>query len=123
LLRLDEILTERVKRLGQLAEKVSASLDQAVNRHGADPDMEPFRGQREFCDRIPRMEAHVRGDAKGAAPEERNRFLHIWAETDASEGYVRAIQSLDDEAREAGTAWLQAVVDMTVSVWQSDRPG
>nr|HOO89260.1 hypothetical protein [Syntrophales bacterium] len=52
------------------------------------------------------------GPEEIAAPEKRDRFLDaLHSQGSMKEGYIQAIRSLEENARAAGTAWLQAVID------------
>lgn len=116
--RLDEGLAERLKRLGELAEKMKYSLEQARAVTGEDLPPAARVQQTALRDRWPAIEAGLKaGPPVQLGEPAREDFLAAWKRVPGDSGHVRAVQSLDAEARRAGTAWLQAIVDYAAGLW------
>jgi UDP-N-acetylglucosamine/UDP-N-acetylgalactosamine diphosphorylase len=112
--RIESGIDERIKRLGELAEKMPFSVKCIQSRYGAESQPKTAAQQQTFFDRWPEMEACLRkdpGDSVGAA--DRNAFLSAWEKTPAEGGHIEAVRSLSAEARETGVKWLQSIVDAT----------
>jgi UDP-N-acetylglucosamine/UDP-N-acetylgalactosamine diphosphorylase len=118
LAQIEAMLDERVVRLGELAQKMVRSLELA--RSGAAPALPPAaEAQQEALVRgWPQMELELRsGPAADAGADERDEFLAAWERLGTGMSHVDAVASLPPEAKRAGTAWLQAVVDSAAAVW------
>ena len=108
--RLDSVLSERIRRLKELAGKMPRSLELArAGSRGAPP---PWCAEQEkLVKEWPAMEAALRkGPAESAGARERDRFLGEVAVAKGS-NCVETIRALGAPAKQAGTAWLQAMVD------------
>jgi acetyltransferase-like isoleucine patch superfamily enzyme len=112
--KLEMIIAERIKRLGEVAENMPRSIevyravmkDRALERQ--------VRLRREFLEHWPRIEEFLTGSLdKTGDPEKRDNFLNIVLKgMDANGGdYVRVIQGIDRAGAETGTQWLQGLVD------------
>lgn len=112
--RLDEALSERVKRLKEFAAKLPASVAK-LKATGADR----WAGaQDDFARKWPDVERVLLGnDPANAGVSERDAFLGAFTKV-AGKGYIAAVQGLDAASRKSGTAWLQAVVDCCAKAWQ-----
>jgi UDP-N-acetylglucosamine/UDP-N-acetylgalactosamine diphosphorylase len=99
---------ERVQRLDQLAANIPRSLK--LGGHGPHDVL-----QERFADAWPRMRDGLadtdieRGDAAT-----RDRFLRQLS-PQANASYLDTIKQLHTDAKNAGTAWLQTIVDSTVA--------
>ncbi|HOW97775.1 MAG TPA: UDP-N-acetylglucosamine pyrophosphorylase [Kiritimatiellia bacterium] len=114
--RLDEVLEERVKRLGDLAGRMAKSLELAKKESLPEPVL---ARQRELMERWPEMEAVLkRGPGEGTGAADRDGFLQAWSAADRGAGYLKAIAALPENARRAGSAWLQALVDELSALWK-----
>ena len=108
--QLDSVLSERIKRLKELAGKMPRSLEIArAESRGA---LAPWCAEQEqLVKEWPAMESVLKkgpADLSGAA--ERDRFL---AELGAVKGpsYLDSIRALNPAAKKTGTAWLQTIVN------------
>jgi bifunctional UDP-N-acetylglucosamine pyrophosphorylase / glucosamine-1-phosphate N-acetyltransferase len=111
---LEKAVAERLARFRELAQKVRAAQGPAEGFLPAGLRGNILRGQRQFLDRWPELEACLTDRREeGAGREERDTFLTTLATAAAAQGndYIRVIRSLDRDARSAGTAWLRRVVD------------
>jgi len=116
---IDGAVQERLGRLRALAAKMEESI--AV---GEKVLKDRSRGmllkqQRELLQRWPEAEDRLAGLADGSIGETgRNRFLDRvgWRLSSGAGDYVASIQALDRESADAGTAWLQSVVDTVESL-------
>jgi len=110
---LDIVLAERIRRLGQVAEKMKKSLE--IGRAENDPALGTcFDEQERFMKMWPKIEAILRaGPQKDVGSENRNVFLAEW-ESFRGGDYLESIQKLKPDAKRNGTAWLGSVVDTIV---------
>jgi hypothetical protein len=111
---LEKAIAERLMRFRDLAQKVRAGQEAAERLLPVETSGDIIRGQHQFVDRWPELEACLtdgREDAAGL--EERDSFLAKLSSAGAAQGndYIRVIRSLDQDARSSGTAWLRQVVD------------
>ena len=114
--RLDEVLDERVKRLGDLAGRMTKSVELAKKDQLPEPVL---ARQRELMERWPEMEGVLkRGPGPETGARERDAFLKTWNGADRAAGYLKAVAALPEEARRAGSAWLQALVDEMSALWK-----
>ncbi len=103
---LDLSMEERLKRLGEVAERMPKSLE----LRGDDaPDKESrmtfHRNMGQICDLF-------RSDiAEKTETDQRDRFLQGLGDMDSNPDYVSAIQALPPAVSEQGTAWLEAVTN------------
>jgi len=116
---IDGAVQERLSRLRALAAKMEESI--AV---GEKVLKDRSRGmllkqKRELLQRWPEAERRLAGLADEAIGETgRNRFLERAGDrlSPGAGDYVATIQALDRESADAGTAWLQSVVDTVESL-------
>jgi len=112
------VRAERIKRLAELADKMTTSLKLA-STHGelALPPMLKMQ-QESLLDRWPELESRlsVAPDAS-VGGQERDTFLHAWEQVAPKTSYIKAIQSLSPATKVTGAAWLQAVVDSVSTLW------
>jgi len=119
LVQIDVVLDERIRRLGELAKKVVRSLEYA--REDDDLALPPalVAQQQALIDRWPEMQSQLRaGPAADTGARDRDAFLSAWERVGAGMSHVDAVASLSPEAKKAGTAWLQAVVDSVSALWK-----
>ncbi len=120
---LDTVLKERLKRLQDLAGKMPASIE-ALKAENEGDSVEPLRRQQErFVSLWPR----IRDKLKQPVPEEtgaepRGRFMAEWEKTDA-DTHVDAVRGLSRDAKNAATAWLQAIVDRVAGAFSETKDG
>ncbi len=117
LARLDTVWQERVRRLDELAGAMPGSLA-AAKAGGADLAAEPWRGQQALADHWPALRdalAQLAGSTPTARERERDRLLAELGRMGAGTSYRDALRALPAEARAAGTAWLQALVEEAVA--------
>lgn len=115
--QLDAILDERIKRLKELAEKMVGSM--AYARAHAEFVLPPalLAQQQSLVDRWAEMESQLRaGPAPETGSRDRDAFLSMWTRSTQGSSYLANIASLPVEAKKAGTAWLQAVVDSVAAI-------
>jgi len=117
LARIESGIRERILQLGGLARKLPRSLELAGSVDGFPGEC--LRQQRSFLRQWPRLEDALRQDPpEDAAADSRDVFLKAWEGIDRSIPYPDAVGRVDGESREAGTRWLQAIVDHTASLWR-----
>jgi hypothetical protein len=117
LTRIAEALEERIRRLGDLAERMAASAARAKADPAAGVSAAAIAEQEAFAARWPWMRdalAVASADADLRAPD---GFLDAWSRSPAAGGMESALKALSPEARRAGEAWLQAAVDRVSALW------
>ncbi len=109
LLRLDELIEERIKQLDRLALRLTESLDRARSEHDGDLPATPFALHEQFVAQWPALKVQVDAASIHAGDEtRRDAFLDA---IDTTAPYLDAIKGLSGPARLTGTEWLQTVVD------------
>lgn len=115
--RIREGIDERLKRLAELVAKLEISVKTAESDPGNDISLSPYRLQREFAAKWPEAAARVAAEDFGkVAEQDREAVLAAIEPAGGAGGYIRAIEKLAAEDKSRGSAWLQAVVDKTVSL-------
>jgi UDP-N-acetylglucosamine/UDP-N-acetylgalactosamine diphosphorylase len=119
--QIDAVLDERIERLKDLSERMVRSLEFArVDISLALPPSLAAQ-QQALIDHWPEMEPRLRaGPAPETGSRERDAFLSTWERIDTATPYIKAVGSLSPEAKKAGTAWLQAVVDSVSALWKTE---
>lgn len=119
--RLASVMQERVKRLEELAGKMPVSLELA-KVEGQDLAGVPYRQQQALIERWPMMRAalarldHVEGSVR-----DRDRLLSALGCLPPRTSYLDAVRTLSPNARAAGTAWLQSLVDAAAALWPNEK--
>jgi hypothetical protein len=113
---LEAAIEERIKRLKELADKMPHSL--SIARAEWKGELPPWCAEQEkLMKQWPILESLLKtGPAEHVGVPHRDEFLKAWEEIDARLAYPKAVGMLSPEARKAGTAWLQAIVDATASL-------
>lgn len=112
------IRAERIKRLGELADKMEYSAQQLARKEKI-PEKE-IETQRRFSNAWAMMESELkRDDWIGNAPS-RDEFLAAVDKIPPGESYVEWIRSMEHKDRQAGQQWLQSMVDEVVALWRVD---
>lgn len=112
--RIDSGVGERIKRLEELAEKLPRSLENETLRP------EHRRQQQTFVNRWPVMKGTLAsGPTEEIGAAYRDAFLSEWNRIDEGAPYLTAVASLSPSARNAGSSWLQALVDSYASLWEN----
>ncbi|MEI6972110.1 MAG: UDP-N-acetylglucosamine pyrophosphorylase, partial [bacterium] len=112
-----QMVEERVARLGGLVEKVKASLG-VSGLEPAQGSAGPTRqGQAEFVKRWPHLEAALAGAVNaGGDSALADNFLAAAQKACRGLSYVDGIKALPAGAKQAGTAWLQSIVNSVVAL-------
>lgn len=116
--QIDGVIKERVKRLGELAERMPRSLEYARGDRSfaLPPALEAQQGA--LIARWPEMLKKLQqGPADTLGAPERATFLQAWEKAGRKDSYTRTVTALPSETRKAGTAWLQSVVDSFAALW------
>ncbi|MBN1571311.1 MAG: UDP-N-acetylglucosamine pyrophosphorylase [Acidobacteria bacterium] len=115
LAQIEEGLKERLKRLKELADKISLSLKHA----GADLPAGIQAQQQALVNKWPEMESRLKqGPPAETGAQNRDAFLKIWEQAGTAPDHCKAVSALDVQARTAGAAWLQEVVNSVEQLWQ-----
>jgi bifunctional UDP-N-acetylglucosamine pyrophosphorylase/glucosamine-1-phosphate N-acetyltransferase len=116
--RIEVSLSERRKRLKELAEKMPLSLDQTRAGAGNDLPQALRAQQRALSERWPEMDAKLAtGPSSGVGAADCEAFLREWEKVEAGSGHIKAIETLSPPVRKQGTSWLQAIVDSAATIW------
>lgn len=115
--RLDSVIEERIKRLKELSEKMPRSLEFAR----ADPARERaswYAVQEKFLARWPEMESALNTTpAQESGARDRDLLLREMASVSKGRNYLDSVRALSPDAKKAGSAWLQAIVDAVFRTW------
>jgi hypothetical protein len=118
LLRIEDGLRERVKRLKELTDKMPLSLERSSSGICKDLPPDLRAKQQALVDRWPEMEARLQaGPPPDIGATKREVFLKEWEHTDTASGHCQALEDLSPSARSAGTAWLQEIVESASALW------
>ena len=112
---LELIVSERVKRLAEVAAIMRRALE--TDGEGGAPVLagEVAAEYRSVVEAWPHMEAGLRQEVKdGVGASAREVFLAEWKQVSPLTPYAEAVALVSAEARAAGTAWLQAMVEAVV---------
>ena len=112
--KIEMVLSERIKRLGEIAERMPESIEvyQRVMKDRALQNQLELR--REFFEYWPDIEGFLTDDANTTGNLElRDEFLgHISSKLqEKGKDYLRVVQGLGDRGSRKGTEWLQGIVD------------
>ncbi|MBT3296621.1 MAG: hypothetical protein HN919_15470 [Verrucomicrobia bacterium] len=109
LLRLDDLIDERVKQLDKLTLRLGESLERAQREHPDGLPERPFALHQQFIAEWPRMKPELCSDAEHSGDEaKKEMFL---AGLDTSAAYLEAVSQAGPVVRKQGTEWLQGIVD------------
>jgi len=111
--KLDMVLKERLKRFKAFSENMGETVKIGKDiLTGEKRESIPGTEEELFNNWSRLEECFTKGLEEAIALEKRDLFLEaLNSGREAETGYVRTIQSLDDNALSLGTAWLQAIVD------------
>ncbi len=115
---LDGAMAERILRLGALAGKMEQSIAIAEKVLQGRTKAAHLKHKRELLNNWPEAEKRLAGLADDSiGNNERSHFLQAIDErlSKGAGDYIDFIQALDRESADAGSAWLQSVVDAVVS--------
>ena len=113
---LQSVLAERIKRLDGLAANMPRSLALANEATPGADRQPPYALQKRFAAEWPAIQAQLadtntqRGD-----PAARDRFRAAFT-TNLQADYITTIKSLPPAVKQAGTTWLQTIVDEITNV-------
>ena len=114
--QLDVIIAERIKRLGELAAKMKLSLELAGSS-GASATA--VAEQERLLKHWPQWESRLKQELSANLDVKDRDALLKQIANHSGEGYLQAVQGLAPSAKEAGTKWLQAVVDSVALIWDA----
>lgn len=111
-------LKERILRLGEFAGKMPYSLTNARAETG-DELPAPLRAQQQaLIDEWPEIKKRLEaGASETIAAADREMFMREWENVAAVSVYTQAVSALSASARNAGAAWLQAIVHSASVLW------
>jgi len=124
LVRIDSILDERIERLGELSERMTRSIELARTDATHRLPVELIAQQQALLDRWPEIESRLRSTPPvDLGANDRDAFLQAWRKAIDGRSHTDAIASLAPDVRQAGSRWLQSIVDSVSSIWTaSPRP-
>jgi hypothetical protein len=103
---LELVLAERIKRLGDLADKMEYSIQWLEKQSDTPPEI--IEAQKRFRGQWPEIQTQL-NQPTIKAPEV---FIQALENISGKDVYIEVIQSLELATREAGRAWLQSIVDL-----------
>jgi UDP-N-acetylglucosamine/UDP-N-acetylgalactosamine diphosphorylase len=114
--KLELILRERIDRFRVLSEKMETSIRISEKILSGERRDNLIRQSREFMENWPAIEASLTSGREGDIETGKRQALQNSLEkyyTDKTADYLACIQNLDPAAVNAGSGWLQAIVDDT----------
>ncbi len=118
LLVIDRILKERIKRLGEVAEKLVESVRILDEQSFNNLNSKSIAVQKSFISDWPYIEEQLKkGPSANAGKAERSLFLKDWESIDLDIEHTKAVAALSNHTCSAGSLWLQSIVDSTSSLW------
>lgn len=118
--RIEDGVAERIRQLNAFSEKLYVSLEMAGTQ---DDYPEACRIQQSsFLQRWPELNDVLKHEApEDVAEDRRDIFLAEWETMDRGMSHIEAVSSLSPAGRDAGTEWLQAIVDYFSCLWNPDE--
>lgn len=117
--RIDSMVSERLKRMAQLADNMKLSLELASEKYGADVPDQPYDCQKRLRERWPDVAGKIKNaDFDESGREQRDLLLSAIDNVTPGSDYLDIVKGLAPETRTAGTAWLKAIVDKVRSFWE-----
>jgi UDP-N-acetylglucosamine/UDP-N-acetylgalactosamine diphosphorylase len=114
--QLDTVLSERLKRMTQLSEKMERSLELAYEAGEDVKSGDAYQSQARFLREWPATQQRI-GELDLAAVGAEARGALAAAASSATGDYIGWVQLLSEDMRDTATAWLQAVVDAVTGCW------
>jgi len=116
--QIEESLKERLKRLKEFADKISLSLERARVEAGADLPPKIQSQQQTLVNKWPEVEARLKeGPPTTVGIQNRDILLKECEQTNITADHCKAVSTLSSQARQAGAAWLQEIVDSAEALW------
>ena len=111
--KLEMVISERIHRLGQVAEKMPASIEVYNRVMQEKASQKNIQLRREFFEQWDRVDGFLRecSHVKGNQAK-RDKFLELilGAIRERGKDYLKVIKGMDDDGAALGTEWLQGVV-------------
>jgi UDP-N-acetylglucosamine/UDP-N-acetylgalactosamine diphosphorylase len=118
LARIEDCLTERIKRMSELADKIAYSAKNAQAETGEDLPAGIKARQQILADHWPDMEERlIAGPPENIGSATRDVFQQEWMKIEVASGHNEAVRALNPAARKAGIAWLQEIVESAAALW------
>jgi bifunctional UDP-N-acetylglucosamine pyrophosphorylase / glucosamine-1-phosphate N-acetyltransferase len=119
--RIESGISERIKQMGTLADKMPRSLEIAEIKNNLPADLR--RQQKSFLEQWPEIERKLQqGPPERTGEKERDIFMAEWNTLESGISHLDAVTRISPDSRGAGTKWLQEIVDYTASLWRQDLP-
>ena len=112
---LELVLAERIKRLGELAQNMKASIQELEKQSDAPERI--IASQRMFHNSWATMEFELKQSDWAENTRAKEDFLAALESIPVGGAYVETIRDLDSESRQAGQTWLQSMVDEVAKLW------
>lgn len=115
LMNLELVLSERIKRLGELAQNMKASIRKLEKKPDAPERI--MASQRMFHHSWAGMEFELKQSDWVENTRAKEDFLAALESIPVGGAYTETIQDLDPESRQAGQTWLQSLLDDVAKLW------
>jgi hypothetical protein len=109
---IESAIGKRIKQLRVFSEKMHRSVAIGKSKGGGEEDL--LRRQLELAEKWPELEACLQAplEADDVMRRYRDIFIEMFLEQGSpSDDYIAMIRALNADARQAGTQWLQRIVD------------
>lgn len=118
--RLEDILKERVNRLGELAGKMPHSIELNMSAGGHD-EKTYLQQQKSFASHWPEMLEKISQHAQYEGNlAQRNILLAELSITRGRRSYLETVASLNAKAQASAIGWLQSIVDRMAGIWKTE---
>jgi bifunctional UDP-N-acetylglucosamine pyrophosphorylase/glucosamine-1-phosphate N-acetyltransferase len=109
---IESAIGERIKQLQVFSERMHKSVARGKSKGGGEEDI--LRRQLELAEKWPELEACFQAPLEaGDVIRYRDTFLDMFLKQGVpSDDYIAVIKALNADARQAGTQWLQRIVDL-----------
>lgn len=114
-MNLELVLSERIKRLGELAQNMKASIRKLEKKPDAPERI--MASQRMFHHSWAGMEFELKQSDWAENTRAKEDFLAALESIPVGGAYTETIQDLDPESRQAGQTWLQSLLDDVAKLW------
>jgi hypothetical protein len=112
---IDLILEERIRRLGDLAQKMKPSFEWLEDQGDAPEAV--LTGQHRLYNQWASMEFELRQAGWTEDREAKESFLSVSDHLPVGGGYVETIQAMESQTQEAGRQWLKSIINGVAGLW------
>ncbi len=113
---LKEAVTERIRQLGKLADKMQRPLELAQSESKSELPA-AFESQKKLLARWPELSERMNAAPSQDIEAKQRDALLASIESSTTTPYLEAVANLTPKAKASGTTWLQSIVDEVAGYW------